>query len=122
MLHITYNYALQTLCGAPHNVCNDDGIALGLPLNRMLGDYDVIHGTFFICGLSHEDFADLTSQQIKHYEELYHDPQVFFMIGNTLCVDHVTPEEYDAMMEKTLDKFDPKNNQTKEKKDHENCI
>ena len=26
-------------------VCNDDGIALGLPLNRMLGDYDVIHGT-----------------------------------------------------------------------------
>ena len=25
MLHITYNYALQTLCGAPHNVCNKDG-------------------------------------------------------------------------------------------------
>ena len=25
MLHITYNYALQTLCGAPHNVCNDEG-------------------------------------------------------------------------------------------------
>ncbi|MBS6874780.1 MAG: hypothetical protein KH181_07845 [Subdoligranulum variabile] len=23
MLHITYNYALQTLCGAPHNVCKD---------------------------------------------------------------------------------------------------
>ena len=50
-------------------VCNDDGIALGLPLNRMLGDYDIIHGTFFICGLSHEDFADLTPQQIKHYKE-----------------------------------------------------
>lgn len=33
-------------------VCNDDSIALGLPLNRMLGDYDVIHGTFFICGLA----------------------------------------------------------------------
>lgn len=88
-------------------VCNDDGIALGLPLNRMLGDYDVIHGTFFICGLSHEDFADLTPQQIKHYEELYHDPQVFFMIGNTLCVDHVTPEEYDRLMEKQLDSFHP---------------
>ena len=103
-------------------VCNDDGIALGLPLNRMLGDYDVIHGTFFICGLSHEDFADLTPQQIKHYEELYHDPQVFFMIGNTLCVDHVTPEEYDAMMEKTLDKFEPtKSEQNKEKK-NENCL
>ena len=107
MLHITYNYALRTLCGAPHNVCNDDGIALDLPLNRMLGDYDVIHGTFFICGLSHEDFADLTPQQIKHYEELYHDPQVFFLFGNTLCVDHVTPEEYDRLMEKQLDSFHP---------------
>ena len=103
-------------------VCNDDGIALGLPLNRMLGDYDVIHGTFFICGLSREDFADLTPQQIKHYEELYHDPQVFFMIGTTLCVDHVTPEEYDSMMGKTLDKFEPtKSEQNKEKK-HENCL
>ena len=47
MLHITYNYALQTLCGAPHNVCNDNGIAENLPLNRMLGDYDIIHGAFF---------------------------------------------------------------------------
>ena len=103
-------------------VCNDDGIALGLPLNRMLGDYDVIHGTFFICGLSREDFADLTPQQIKHYEELYHDPQVFFMIGTTLCVDHVTPEEYDSMMGKTLDKFEPtKSEQNKEKK-HDNCL
>lgn len=34
MLHITYNYALQILCGAPHNVCNDNGIAENLPLNR----------------------------------------------------------------------------------------
>ncbi len=36
MLHITYNYVLQTLCGAPHNVCNDNGIAENLPLNRIL--------------------------------------------------------------------------------------
>ena len=48
MLHITYNYALQTLCGAPHNVCNDEGKLEGLPLNRTLGDYDVIAGTFFV--------------------------------------------------------------------------
>ena len=44
MLHITYNYALQTLCGAPHNVCNDEGKLEGLPLNRTLVDYDVIAG------------------------------------------------------------------------------
>ena len=98
MLHITYNYALQTLCGAPHNVCNDNGIAENLPLNRMLGDYDIIHGTFFVCGLTRDDFTDLTPQQMKHYEEMYHDPQLFFLLGKTLCVEHTTPEEYTRVM------------------------
>ena len=41
-------------------VCNDNGIAENLPLNRMLGDYDIIHGTFFVCGLTRDDFTDLT--------------------------------------------------------------
>ena len=59
LLLICRNYALQTLCGAPHNVCNDNGIAENLPLNRMLGDYDIIHGTFFVCGLTSNDFLTL---------------------------------------------------------------
>ena len=94
MLHITYNYALQTLCGAPQNHCN----AENLPLNRMLGDYDIIHGTFFVCGLTRDDFTDLTPKQMKHYEEMYHDPQLFFLLGKTLCVEHTTPEEYTRVM------------------------
>ena len=98
MLHITYNYALRTLCGAPHNVCNDNGIAENLPLNRMLGDYDIIHGTFFVCGLTRDDFTDLTPKQMKHYEEMYHDPQLFFLLGKTLCVEHTTLEEYARVM------------------------
>ena len=51
-------------------VCNDNGIAENLPLNRMLGDYDIIHGTFFVCGLTSNDFTDLTPKQMKHYEEI----------------------------------------------------
>ena len=101
MLHITYNYALQTLCGAPHNVCNDNGIAENLPLNRMLGDYDIIHGTFFVCGLTRDDFTDLTPKQMKHYGEMYHDPQLFFLLGKTLCVEHTTPEGYAQFMQAT---------------------
>ena len=69
-------------------VCNDNGIAENLPLNRMLGDYDIIHGTFFICGLTRDDFTDLTPQQMKHYEEMYHDPHAFVSIdtlSETLC-------------------------------------
>ena len=85
LLLICRNYSLQTLCGAPHNVCNDNGIAENLPLNRMLGDYDIIHGTFFVCGLTSNDFTDLT-------------PQLFFLLGKTLCVEHTTPEEYARVM------------------------
>ena len=62
-------------------VCNDNGIAENLPLNRILGNYDIIHGTFFVCGLTRDDFTDLTPQQMKHYEEMYHDPQLFFLLG-----------------------------------------
>ena len=79
-------------------VCNDNGIAENLPLNRMLSDYDIIHGTFFVCGLTRDDFTDLTPQQMKHYEEMYHDPQLFFLLGKTLCVEHTTPEEYARVM------------------------
>lgn len=98
LLLICRNYSLQILCGAPHNVCNDNGIAENLPLNRMLGDYDIIHGAFFVCGLTRDDFTDLTPQQMKHYEEMYHDPQLFFLLGKTLCVEHTTPEEYARVM------------------------
>ena len=69
-------------------VCNDNGIAENLPLNRMLGDYDIIHGTFFVCGLTRDDFTDLTPQQMKHYEEMYHDPQLFFLLGKPVCGTH----------------------------------
>ena len=82
-------------------VCNDNGIAENLPLNRMLGDYDIIHGTFFVCGLTSNDFTDLTPQQMKRYEELYHDPQLFFLLGKTLCVEHTTPEGYAQFMHAT---------------------
>ena len=80
-------------------VCNDNGIAENLPLNRVLGDYDIIHGAFFVCGLTRDDFTDLTPQQMKHYEEMYHDPQLFFLLGKTLCVEHTTPEGYTQFMQ-----------------------
>ena len=46
----------------------------------------------------HPCFTDLTPQQMKHYEEMYHDPQLFFLLGKTLCVEHTTPEEYARVM------------------------
>lgn len=57
-------------------VCNADGKALGLPMNRPLFDedylpYDIICGTFFLAGLGQENFVSLTDEQIQRYKSLY---------------------------------------------------
>lgn len=62
-------------------VCNADGKALGLPMNRPLLDedrlpYDIICGTFFIAGLGQEDFVSLTDEQIQRYKSLYDNMQI----------------------------------------------
>lgn len=80
-LRITDDYALQTLCGEQHNVCNDEGKLLGLPWNRALTDdhgvpYDIVCGTFFVAGLKEDDFASLTEQQIEKYKDKYSNEMI----------------------------------------------
>ena len=109
MLHITYNYALQTLCGAPHNVCNDDGKLMGLPLNRALLDedglmYDVIAGTFLVVGLGEEDFASLTPELAQKYEEEFHQPEAFLPLGRRLMAIPVPDESVQNDAEKAVSK------------------
>ena len=41
-------------------VCNDEGKNMGLPLNRVLENYDIIAGAFFVCGIQGENFSSLT--------------------------------------------------------------
>ena len=79
-------------------VCNDEGKLEGLPLNRMLGDYDVIAGTFFVVGLTQDDFCSLTPEQVKRYEALYHDPQLFYPLGDSIFVENCSPERYRQVM------------------------
>ncbi len=60
-------------------VCNDEGKIMGLDNNRELKDedgntYDVIAGTFFICGLSLNNFKSLNEEQIKKYTEMFREP------------------------------------------------
>lgn len=62
-------------------VCNADGKALGLPMNRPLLDkdhlpYDIICGTFFLAGLGQEEFISLTDEQIQRYKSLYDNMQI----------------------------------------------
>ena len=75
-------------------ICNDEGKLLGLPLNRALRDeegeiYDVISGTFFICGAppDSESFASLTDEQMDYWMERFAKPEFFVRVNRkVICV------------------------------------
>lgn len=70
-------------------VCNDEGKLEGLPLNRTLYDYDVIAGTFFVVGLTDDDFCSLSDEQVEHYKEQFLKPQLFVpYIGGLMPVPY----------------------------------
>ena len=75
-------------------IANDEGKLLGLPLNRALRDeegeiYDVIAGTFFICGAppDSESFASLADEQMDYWMERFAKPEFFVRVnGKVICV------------------------------------
>ena len=92
-LRITDNYTLQMLCGAPHNVCNDEGKLLNLPPNRALRDcngaiYDIVAGTFFLCAASADSdrFESLTDEQAQTYMERFAMPEQFIKVNGAIVV------------------------------------
>lgn len=71
-------------------VCNDEGLLLGLPLNRKLNEHTIIAGTFFVCGLGEEDFSDLSPELMEKYRTMLCCPQVFVnMDGEILAISYV---------------------------------
>ena len=80
-------------------VCGDEAKLQGLPLNRALYErgshvpYDIIAGTFFICGLGDENFTSLTEEQIQTYTERFAMPELFLSLNGHIiavpvkCID-----------------------------------
>ena len=58
-------------------IADEDGKLKNYPPNRMLGDNDLLVGTFLVCGVDEDEFCSLTQEQIQKYEEMYHYPEVF---------------------------------------------
>ena len=72
-------------------ICNEEGKLDGLPLNRSLRDedgkiYDVITGTFFLCGAPPEEasFTSLTEYQLQDLETRFHTPELFLRLNGRL--------------------------------------
>ena len=81
-------------------VCDEDGITNGKPLNRLLEDeegnpYDVLKGTFFICGLGRENFASISDGLAEKYTEKFRYPEMFMrtMDGHVVWIKMKPGEE-----------------------------
>lgn len=70
-------------------ICNEEGKLLGLPWNRALYDdednlYEIIAGTFFICGIDSDDFCSLTDKQTETYRKRFARPEAFIRFGGQI--------------------------------------
>lgn len=79
-------------------VCNEEGKIDGLPLNRALVDeddqiYDILAGTFFICGLGEEDYCSLTDELADKYLKLFQKPESFFRYPKSLSYTRIILEK-----------------------------
>ena len=74
------NRGALSLGGPGGLICNDEGKLLRLPLNRMLEDYDVIAGNFFICGIEGDEFVSLSDPLMIKYQKKFRYPE---LIGNS---------------------------------------
>lgn len=81
-------------------VCHEEGKLIGLPLNRALRDdagemYDVIAGTFFLCGAPPEEetFTGLSEEQLQIAERRFHTPELFLRMNGRLIPIPVIPPE-----------------------------
>lgn len=63
-------------------VANEEGLLIGLEPNRAVERYGIIFGTFFICGLTEDDFTGLIDEQIEQYGRLYRSPEMFIRTAN----------------------------------------
>lgn len=75
-------------------VCNDEGKLLDLPANRGLRNkdgqiYDIVCGTFFLCGAPPDSdrLTSLTPEQIQRYQERFYAPEMFWGLdGHIVCL------------------------------------
>ena len=87
---ITVVYPFEAAVGV---VANDEGLLLGLSLNRKLSEEVIIAGTCFICGLGEEDFTDLPNDPMERYRQQFYYPQVFAKIDDEIIGVPYDPEK-----------------------------
>lgn len=73
-------------------VCDEEALLKHSEFNRLVAPETAIFGTFFICGLSDENFTDLSDAIIAKYAQLLHDPEILIRTPNGYTAVRVTAE------------------------------
>ena len=87
-------------------VCNGEGKIAGLPLNRALKDadgkvYDVIAGTFFVAGLTGDNFGSLTEEQTDFFLAKFKQPEMFVCLEDEIIsipLEHKNSERKERLI------------------------
>lgn len=90
-------------------VCNEEGLIMGLPLNRQINEDIVIAGTFFICGTGEEDFIGLTDAQVQKYKEMFYMPEIFSMHNGKIESMKVSEKAWGYLMATQMMRAQEKN-------------
>lgn len=80
-------------------ICNEEGKLQGMPLNRSLCDengvmYDIVAGTFIVCGLGDEDFSSLPPEMMDKYRDRFKCPEVFFRMQDGIQAMKIQPQRH----------------------------
>ena len=83
-------------------VANDEGILLNMEFNRSVeGGYGGVFGSFFVCGLTEDDFCSLPPDQIERFKKKFHKAEILLGVrGNDLITLKVEPKQKDLKPEK----------------------
>lgn len=79
-------------------VCNEEGKINGLELNRALYDedgkmYDILAGTFLVCGLTGDNFGSLPDDLINKFSEHFKQPETFIQVGRDILAIPTEPRK-----------------------------
>ena len=83
-------------------VANDEGILLNMEFNRSVeGGYGGVFGSFFVCGLTEDDFCSLPPEQMERFKKKFHKAEILLGVrGNDLITLKVEPKQKDLKPEK----------------------
>ena len=68
-------------------VCDEDGKSRQMPNRALKRDgkiYDVVFGTFFICGIDGTEFADIPGDLKKKYMDMFKSPEAYLKSGKNV--------------------------------------